>query len=227
MMLEQRADCYREMGQTEKAAADYREALATWDVADYPIEQAAAIAIRRGIIEQHLGQPGMEARFKEALRLNPERRSSFAEILSHLVIIEDLDMAVAFYRLAFNQDQLDAMWKIYFAIWVEGLSLRKTGESFGLARGYLENVEGKDWQQRLAMFFTGRLDSRSLREAARNRGQEVEADYYEALLLLTEGKPEESRALLDAVIASDLVAFSEYRMARELLRNGIAEGGKQ
>ena len=139
----------------------------------------------------------------------------------------DLEKAKGYYQLAFNQDQLDPMWKIYFSLWVEGLSLRIAGESFGLARGYLEDADGDSWQSKLAMFFTGRMDARSLREAAENKGQEVEADYYEALLLLTRKKTSEAKVLLDEVIASDYVAFFEYKMARELLRHKVLDGGSQ
>ncbi len=228
MMLEQRGDCYRETGRIDKAQADYRSALAAWDVAEYPLEQTGAIAIRRGIIRHRLGEDRTDEFFREAIRVNPERRSTYAEIISFLVVEGNLEQAAVYYRLAFNQDQLESMWKIYFAIWVEALSLRSAGRSFDLARGYLDKTSGKSWQERLAMYFTGRMDVATLRSHARNRGQEVEADYYEALQHLAARRPETAAPLLQKVIDSDLVAFFEYRMARELLRelNGKTGGGQ-
>ena len=44
-------------------------------------------------------------------------------------------------------------------------------------------------------------------------------DYYGALLAMADGKTTEAKGMLDAVIASNLLGFFEYRMARELIRS--------
>ncbi|MBN2341294.1 MAG: tetratricopeptide repeat protein [Deltaproteobacteria bacterium] len=220
MIYEQRGDCYLAMGNVEDAAADYELALNRWDIADYPLEQEPVIAIRRGILLSHLGrnEESME-KFREAIQLSPDRRSSYADILSFLVVSKRLEDAEEFYRLAFNQDMLAGMWKIYFSIWVDGLSRMQTGKSYDLAYGYLQNSASDSWQEKLASFYIGTIDASALRKFAQNKGHEVEADYYEALLNMVNNQPEKAKAGFQRVLDSNLFAFFEYRMAKEFLKS--------
>ena len=128
-----------------------------------------------------------------------------------------LEEAKEFYRLAFNQDRIEAMWKIYFSLWMEGFSRRKSGKSFDLARGYLEQSDGKSWQDELARFFSGRITADKLRGRAANVGQNVETDFYVSVMLLSNGKKSDATPLLRKVLDSDLMGFFEYPMARALL----------
>ncbi|MBN2715113.1 MAG: hypothetical protein JXX14_04610, partial [Deltaproteobacteria bacterium] len=206
-------------GDTKAANADYALALKRWETADYPLEQSPVIAIRQGVLLSRLGDVDKSmAKFREAVQLSPDRRASYAEIISFLVVNERLSDAEEFYQLAFNQDMLAAMWKVYFSIWVDGLSRMKQGKPFDLALGYLENTPSESWQDKLASFFIGTIDSQTLRREAFNKGQLVEADYYEALRLIIDGKQAQALPLLQKVIDSRLFAFFEYRMASELLK---------
>lgn len=227
MMYEQRGDCHAASGDAKAATADYRLALNRWEKADYPIEQAPVIAIRNGILLSRLGdtEKSME-KFREALQLAPDRRASYAEIISFLVMSERLADAEEFYQLAFNQDMLAPMWKVYFSIWVDGLSRMQQGKPFELAAGYLENTRNESWQDKLASFYIGTVDANTLRKETTNVGQKVEADYYEALRRLIDRDYESARALLEKVMASNLYAFFEYKMASELLRNVPVPGKK-
>lgn len=220
MLYEQRGDCLMASGNSVDALADYQLALRRWDVADFPTEQAPVIAIRRGVLLFHLNDMENSIdKFRSAIRLAPDRRSSYAEIISFLVVNGRLNDAKEFYRLAFNQDMLEGMWKIYFSIWVDGLSRMHEGQSFDLAYGYLQNTASETWQEKLASFFTGTIDGAALRKNAQNKGQLVEADYYEALLEISKGNNTSAKALLQKVIDSNLFAFFEYRMAQVLLSN--------
>ncbi|MBN2528035.1 MAG: hypothetical protein JXR76_16715 [Deltaproteobacteria bacterium] len=218
MMYEQRGDCYLALGDKASATADYRLALKRWEKADYPMEQAPVISIRQGVLLSRVGdmEKSMD-KFREAIRLSPDRRPSYAEIISFLVINERLEDAKEFYQLAFNQDMLAAMWKVYFSIWVDGLSRQLEDKPFDLATGYLANTSDDSWQDKLASFFIGAIDASALRKSAVNKGQQVEADYYEALLLVVGGKSDGAKKLLKNVINSNLYAFFEYRMAAVLL----------
>ena len=115
------------------------------------------------------------------------------------------------------QDRIEAMWKIYFSLWMEGFSRRKSGKSFDLARGYLEQSDGKSWQDDLARFFSGRITADKLRGRAANVGQNVETDFYVSVKLLSDGKKSDATPLLRKVLDSDLMGFFEYPMARALL----------
>lgn len=219
ILFEQRGDCYLALKQHGDAVSDYQRAQKQWDIADYPDEHAPVIAIRKGVLFSRLGkQEESTIKFREAIQLSPDRRASYAEIISFLVVSERLEDAKEFYRLAFNQDMLATMWKIYFSIWVDGLSRLENGVPFDLALGYLENSSDKSWQDNLATFFTGTIDDATLRNTAQSKGQFVEADYYVALLAAANGKPELARPLLQKVLDSKLFAFFEYRMAKELLK---------
>lgn len=221
-LLERRGDCYKALGEEEKAKRDYRSALARWGEADIPDDQEPVAAIRMGVLQDRLGEREESTlSFRRAIRLDPDRRATYAEILSYLVVRERLGELEEFYGLAFNQDRIEAMWKIYYGLWVDGLSRRMGKGPHGLAHAYLEQSDGDTWQDDLARYYTGRITLKELRGKARNKGQEVEVDFYSGLRLLGEGKTGEARPLLEKVVASDLMGFFEYRMARALLGQGV------
>ncbi len=217
-LLEVRGNSYRALGDDKAATSDYREALVQWGLADIPEEQEPDAALRMGILHDRLGElPESTASFRRAIRLDPDRRSTYADLLSFLVIQKRMDDAAEFYMLAFNQDRIEAMWKIYYALWVDGLSRRMGKGPFELASGYLAQSGGDTWQDDLARHYSGRLDDVKLRKKITNKGQEVEADFYTALKLLGDGKRADALPLLKKVVESDLMGFFEYKMAREML----------
>ncbi len=218
ILFERRADSRDALGEDGGADMDREEALAAWKEAAIPPSQGPEAALRQGVLLDRLGQTeASTAAFRRAIRIDPDRRATYAELLSFLVQRGRLDDARVFYRLAFNQDRIEGTWKIYYSLWVEGLARRKEGRPYAIASGYLEQSDGTSWQDELARFFTGRITAEQLRERAKNTGQNVEVDYYVAVDLLAAGRKDEARALLDRVVASDLMGFFEYRMARELL----------
>jgi tetratricopeptide (TPR) repeat protein len=219
LLHERRGDCLYVLGETDAARREYRAALARWDDVQLSPAQAPEAAVRQGVLQDRLGNhEESQVAFRLAVRLDPDRRATYAELLSYLVIRGRLEEAVEFYRLAFNQDRIEGMWKIYYSLWVEGLARRGGDASVDLARGYLEQSDGETWQDNLARFFSGRITFEQLKERATNEGQLVETDYYSALRHLAKGDKKKARKLLDEVIASDLMGFFEYRMAWELLR---------
>ncbi len=219
-VLERTADSLSSLGKNAEAEDEYRQALSQWESAKVTAEQAATVAIRRGVIFDRLGDAkASKASFEIAVRLNPDRQATYAELLSYLVTRGHLDLAIQFYRLAYNQDRIEAMWKIYYSLWIEGLSLRMGKGSFEMARNYLMHSDDDTWQGQIARYFSGKITLDELKAAASNVGQQVEADYYGALLALSEGRKKEARAMLERVVASNLLGFFEYRMARSILQN--------
>ncbi len=219
ILQETRGDLMFELGLTKDAKMRYSDALKQWDVADVGADRAPLAAIRRGMIHDKLGNyPASREAFHMAVRLDPDREATYAQILSFLVIQSRLDDAKAFYRLAYNQDQIENIWKIYYSLWIEGLSLRTENSSFDLAQGYLKHSNGDTWQDNLAQYYSGNMPVETLREKAANVGQRVEVDYYAAVVAMAEGNIEQARTMLKRVIASKLLGYYEYRMANELLR---------
>jgi tetratricopeptide (TPR) repeat protein len=220
LILEKQGDLLLALGKKDDAKSMYKEALMLLEYGDEFMDSSPAVAIRRGIILHRLGEiKNSQAAFTLAIRLDPDRAETYGTLISFLVVQGRLNDAVEIYRLAYNQDRIKAMWKIYYSLWVEGLARRSGQGSVDLAKGYLESSNGESWQDDLAKFFCGKMTLDELRKNAQNTGQQVEVDYYGALALMSEGKNSEAKNLLDAVISSNLLGFFEYRMARELLRN--------
>jgi tetratricopeptide (TPR) repeat protein len=215
--LELRGRIRAARGEGAAAEADFRAALALWEKADLPLDYSAEIALRRGFALDRLGDTsGSLEWMRRAIGMEPENRSTYGAAFSFLFVRDRLDAAAELFQVAFNQDRLGAMWKIYFALWVEGLAQRR-GTSVELARNYLASADGDTWQDDLARFFSGRIDAAELRRRAQNAGQEVEADFYAGLKLLGDGRRDLAAPLFEKVIASRLMGFFEYPMARELL----------
>jgi tetratricopeptide (TPR) repeat protein len=220
LILEKQGDLFLELGQKHDAESMYKEALVLLEYGDEFMDSAPAVAIRRGIILHRLGElKNSQAAFSLAIRLDPDRAETYGTLISFLVVQGRLNDAIEIYRIAYNQDRIKAMWKIYYSLWVEGLSRRIGKGSVELAKGYLESSNGESWQDYLAKFFCRKISLDDLRNAAKNNGQRVEVDYYGALLAMAEGRTKEAKSMLDAVISSNLLGFFEYRMAREILRN--------
>jgi tetratricopeptide (TPR) repeat protein len=220
IILEKRGDLLRALGKLEEAKDSYVEALMLWDTSAIPEDRAPEAAFRRGIIFDRLGDfKSSQDSFMLAIRLDPERQGIYAQLISFLVIQKRLNDAKEFYRLAYNQDQIDAMWKIYYSLWIEGLSRRIGEGSFPMAQGYLEHSRGDTWQDKLALFYAGKITNEALLAGITSRGQRVEYEFYSALLTLSEGKRMEAKAKLEEVIQSNLLGFFEYRMARAILQD--------
>ena len=204
-------------GDAAGAADDYHAALQIWEKGDLPLDYAAEGALRRGLALDRLGDTaGSLDWMRRAIGLDPENRSTYGTAFSFLFERGRLDAAEDLFLVAFNQDRIGLMWKIYFALWVEGLA-RRQGKSDELARNYLAHADGDTWQDELARFASARIDAAELRRRAQNDGQRVEADFYVGLQLLGDGKPELARPLFEKVISSDMMGFFEYPMARTLL----------
>ncbi len=226
ILLENRGNLADMLGKTEQALRHWRGALIEWDSAEVPTDQTPIIAIRRGILLDRLGDlKGSLESFTQAVQLDPDREATYAELISFLVIRDRLEDAKRFYRLAHNQDQIDDEQKIYYSLWVEALSQRVAGESFDLASGYLAHTEGESWADFLAQYFSGVMKEEELRGKASNLGQEVEADYYSALKAIVRGDAGAAKERLQNVIASNLVGFYEFRMAKALLHAGQLKPG--
>ena len=219
LILEKQADILHAEGRDKEADSLYRDALGLFENGGELMEGAPSAAVQRGFILHRLGDTEeSQAAFRLAIRLDPDRAETYGTLISFLTMEGRLEDAVEIYRLAYNQDRIKGMWKIYYSLWVEGLARRTGKGSVPLAKGYLDSSDGDTWQDHLAKFFVKKISLGELRKSATNLGQRVETDYYGAVLALSDGRRDEAEQLLDKVIASELLGFFEYRMARDILR---------
>lgn len=223
VIQEKYADILSAIGRRDESTVAYREALAKLESGSELLDGSPSVAIRRGIIKHRLGDlTGSQAAFLLAIRLDPDRAETYGTLISFLVVNGRLTDALEIYRQAYNQDRIKAMWKIYYSLWVEGLSRRTGKGSVDLARGYLESSNGDSWQDALAQYFCGKITLSQLRERAKNTGQQVEVSYYGAIIALAEGKNADAKKMLDKVIQSNLLGFFEYKMAQAILKDELS-----
>jgi len=215
--FELRGRIYAARGDAAEAVEAFRAALSIWEKADLPLDYAAEIALRRGMALDYLGdQAASREWIRRAIDTAPEDRGTYGTAFAFAFERGRVEAADELFQIAFNQDRIGAMWKIYFALWVEGMA-RRQGKSIELARNYLAHADGDAWQDDLARFWSGRIDADELKRRAKSTGQQVEADFYTALRLLGDGKRDLAVPLLERVVASDLMGFFEYPMARGIL----------
>ena len=69
----------------------------------------------------------------------------------------------------------------------------------------------------------GKLGYDPLLGEATTRGRRAELDFYAAMLSLVRDDPAEATALLQRVLASNMVLFFEYDMATYILRNNLID----
>lgn len=233
-LTERLGDAFRRAGRERQAQRMYGQALSQWDTILQSVSgpRSSIGHVRRGILLSHLGEhtQSNEA-FAAAIEAAPTWRGPYASILAHLVVSDpNLELAQRVLRRAQFQLQLEPEWKVYFALWVQAIAARASEEPERDVRLLLEELaEGSDWSNRLAAFGGRSLEYPALREHASNRGQRVEADFYQGARLLGAGDSDGARRLFERVIESGMVSFYEYAMAQDLLRamgggeDGVAE----
>ncbi len=228
-LTERLGDAFRQAGEDPQALRMYRQALAQWDglLSELRGPQVAMAQVRRGILLSRLGDASASAEaFVAALESHPAWREPYAAILAHLVVSEpNLELAQAVLHRAQFQLHLEPTWKVYFALWVQAVAGRASEElSSEVAVMLGDLARGDAWSNRLAAFGDRSLAYPELREHASNRGERVEADFYEGARRLASGDRDGARELLEQVIESGMVNFYEYAMAQEILRD-LSSGG--
>jgi tetratricopeptide (TPR) repeat protein len=210
------------VGNHDQADRMNREALDTWTRAEpaFMGDRAGLVALHRGILLDRLGQhtEATDA-FDKALTLAGANRGTYATLLSHLATgMPDLELADATYRRAMHHLTLEPEWKVYFALWVDLVSVRAGVARPSSVRLTLEPLaEGPSWSARLSRFALGRSTSAELIESAKNKAEKAEAHFYVAIQALRDGDVERFKEHLEAVLQTRMVAFFEYEMAMKLL----------
>jgi tetratricopeptide (TPR) repeat protein len=222
-IVEQIGDAERARGDQAAARRSYGEALALWDSAARPNDEAPQRAfsqIRRGVLLSRLERKAeaLDA-FELAMQAAPDNRETYAQILSYLVSANpDPALAENIVQRAQRQLTLDPEWKTYFSLWAKAIVGRARAASPDDVDRLLTRLSRSEaWWGHLAAFGLGKIDYAKLSALAKTRGERTEADFYEAVRRAGAGDLTGARTLLKAVIDSHMVGFYEYQMAQELL----------
>lgn len=223
-ILEHLGDVQSLKGEPTRARQLWEESLEAWRVAlaartaGLTGDELATANLRRGMVLEKLGraEDAVEA-FRGAIDARPELRGTYEQLLSHYAADGRLREALQVYRHAVNHASIPEAWKVYYALWVVATQ-RRTGDSSEPAPlQYLQEVRGNDWTDRLAQFYAGTLPYERLLEAAHTPGERAEAYFYEGMNRLAGGHPDQATELLRQVLATEMMGFFEYDMARRIL----------
>lgn len=220
--LEKLGDALRLANRPKEAQQRYQQAAALWTRASKELrgDSLAAAYVRRGVLADRLEQPKQSIEyFQQALSYASSDRGVYEQILSHLVTSDaNAELAQDVYRRALRQVSLDPEWKVYFALWVQVIVGRSGIPLHPDILQELDQLAGTEaWWGRLASFGARKTRYEELLGEAAERGEQTEAHFYEGTRLMVEGKPKAATALFQRVLATDMVSFYEYAMAREFL----------
>jgi tetratricopeptide (TPR) repeat protein len=223
-VLEHLGDVHATKNEASRARQLWEESLEVWRLAlaarsaGLTGDEVATANLRRGMVLEKLGraEDAVQA-FRAAIDARPDLRGTYEKLLSHYAADGRLREALQIYRRAVNHASIPESWKVYYALWVVATQ-RRTGDSSEPAPlQYLQEVRGEDWTDRLAQFYAGTLPYERLLEAARTPGERAEAYFYEALNRLATGHADQGTELLRQVLATEMMGFFEYDMARRIL----------
>jgi tetratricopeptide (TPR) repeat protein len=232
------AKLMRLAGEAATGAGDARTARNAWlqglqewadlgDQVDLPPNLAGERLVESGKILWALGEHGHGLDLLDAAIDTDERGSNtYLQVVSFLIGEGQLDAALDVYHRALGTDAVASDNKVYLSLWVIGEAMAQGKAPDRLATAYLRGRQGDLWPDELARLATGRTDLARVRARATTRGRRAELAYYTATLDLgAGGRPLDEgarHALMDRVLASNLVLFFEYDMARRYQRRSVA-----
>jgi hypothetical protein len=123
------------------------------------------------------------------------------------------------YHRVLGRGQISEYLKVYCSLWVLDLDRRSGEAQDPLAQSFLAGVHGAKWYAELARWATGHETEAELLARADTPAKKAEASFYRALRRFEDGHADEGRALLKAVIDTQMMAFFEYDMASYYLRH--------
>jgi tetratricopeptide (TPR) repeat protein len=222
-------DAYAGAGQATKAERRYRDALAGWHELIAAVGMGnlrprfqAEILIETGRLRWALGErdEGLDA-LDRAIDVDPDGDSTHAAVVAFLIVRDEYGRALDAYHRALGSHEIDDYFKVFMSLWVLAEARRAGLREDPHAVAYLESRSGRLWYDDLARFATGRVALDRLRARATTRGRRAELLYYAAVLSDAARDPKQVRRLMREVIATDMVLFFEYDMAKHWLVEGF------
>jgi tetratricopeptide (TPR) repeat protein len=230
------AEAYEGAGRRQVAASRYRAALVAWSrLMDrsrasgrpgLPAPLAAEGLVEQGKILWQLGERETAlAAFDAAVDVDPNGASSHADLIAFLIVRGEYVRALDAYHRALGSPEIGDYFKVYMSLWVLAEARRRRLPADPVARDFVAARDGSLWYDDLARYATGRLRQEALKTRATTRARRAELLYYTAVLGSDIHRDAAAaRRLLEGVVASDMVLFFEYDMARHWLRSGFGGG---
>jgi len=211
-------------GDLAAARRHWLHALSRWieiiDKLALPRPMAGEARIEIGRILWHLGDHDRAIEhLEEAIDRDPDGGETYVQVVSFFLLAERFSDAIDAFHRALGSDRVGDYYKVYMSLWIVAEARRRREPPDPLALDYLRSRDGPLWHDRLARLATGRESLAAVRAHATTRARRAELAYYIAVLEPGGARtPAEKRALFDAVIATDMIMFFEYDMARQWSR---------
>ncbi len=212
------------LGDGAAAAEAWTDALSIW--ADFEGELPPAIAAERlieaGELMWKLGERDRGLGLLDAaIDVDADGSDTHTRVVAFLVVRGEYERALDAFHRAVLSTQIGEYHQVYMALWMLAEARRRGVAADPLVVEFLEGRDGLLWHDDMARLATGRITREALAARAHTRGRRAELAYYTAVLGLgADGavRPDaEVRALLEGVVATDMVMFFEYEMARAYL----------
>ncbi len=205
-----------------EASKRWAESISLWmDLAEYdlPPQFQGELLVEAAKAQWSLGDREVALRaFETAVDVDANGDDTHTSVVSFLIIRGDYERALDTYHRALGNYVISDYSKVYMSLWMLAEAQRRGIPADPLAEDYLRTREGPLWHHDLARFATGRISHDALEQRAHTRGRRAELRYYAAVL--GDAPASEMRQLLEGVIATDMVLFFEYDMARYWLSEG-------
>jgi tetratricopeptide (TPR) repeat protein len=223
-VLREIGEAYESSGDPTSARRYYREALKSWNdlavKAEFRMPYLAEALVENGKLHWRLGHRGNAlSLFDEAIDVDTDGASTHADVVSFLIVRNEYERALDAYHRALGSHDIGEYFKVYMSLWVVVEARRSGRTEDPLALAYLAQRDGRLWYDHLARFASGRSGAEPLASRANTRGRRAEMLYYTAVL---SGDSVKMRKLLRDVLATDMVLFFEYEMAKHWLDRGSA-----
>ena len=165
---------------------------------------------------------------KEALRSieravdsDSTESSTYANAISFLLLGGHYDEALDAYHRALGRRETTEYFKIYTSMWILEFGGMKKRAEDPLALEFLASRAGRRWYHTLAAWRSGKLDDAALIKAADTAGERCEAYFYLGLRAAAKGDEDSAVERFRLTLATDMLGFFEYEMARALLTKGL------
>jgi tetratricopeptide (TPR) repeat protein len=213
-------------GRADQASAAFRASLAHWEelhkrIDDLPSFQAAQVSLGRARVLFYLGRRADAiAALEEAIKVDDRESSTYADAISFLLTRGQFAAALDAYHRALGREEVSEYFKVYTSLWIIDFARLRKLEPDPLAIDYLAIQDGTRWYHDLARYRSGKLTYDQLYGHADTRGKRAEAYFYEAMARYARGSNDLAEKLLRHVLATDMLGFFEYDMARYFLEHG-------
>lgn len=216
------SDAHAGAGRPQQARTSARQALDLWRAVAQTPGIAAPVQtelfMEVGRLLWFLGQEEDALRaFEAAIAADPSGASTHAAVVAFLVGRDQPVHLLDAYHRALGNAEIGAYFKVYMSLWILAEARRVGAPADPLAVDFLAGRTSDLWFDQLAAYASGTRALAPLAARANTRARRAELLYYQAVLGRATDDPAEVRKLLEQVVATDMISFFEFDMAKQWL----------